>query len=91
MSLDININLVKTPIIPGRCKQCARRPLVSQAGADSLDSPQLPWCPHGSDGSGLLGLNTSPAAVTPTTRAAGLLPRGAMKAVAPTQLKKILL
>ena len=55
MSLDI---MVRTPIIPGRCKQCAIRARGSRrAGEDSLDSPQLPWCPHGSDssdGSGLL-------------------------------------
>ena len=55
MSLDI---MVRTPIIPGRCKQCAITPRVSRRGGeDSLDSPQLPWCPHhsdSSDGSGLL-------------------------------------
>merc|ERR1712115_569292 len=78
MSLDI---MVRTPIIPGRCKQCAIRARGSRRGGeDSLDSPQLPWCPHGSNGSDSSDLLLqSPCSLKPRALKSNLATAGKVK------------
>jgi len=44
-SVDFS-QVLRTPIIPGVCKECSKRPLQADSSGSQLDSPVLPWCPH---------------------------------------------
>ena len=46
--LLVDFNLVlRTPIIPGKCRECSQRPGPAHPNSSSqLDSPTLPWCTH---------------------------------------------
>ena len=93
-SMSLDLQLVRTPIIPGRCKTCSSRPQVSRpVGEDSQESPMLPWCPHGTD---LHSISSDDGTSSPTMSSALLLhtgPRGsvgAKKAIVANRLSKIM-
>jgi len=79
-SMSLDLQLPRTPIIPGLCQKC------SNQSRGSLDSPQLPWCLHGPD---LPSMDVSRAA--PTMSSALMLQptRGAIKVMAANRLRKI--
>ena len=86
-SMSLDLVLMRTPIIPGLCKKCSSRPLEIRTDEDGVDSPILPWCPHGFD-QRVVDYSTA----APPMSSAQLLPSplGAIKAVASKHLKKIL-